>query len=50
MITSGPSYPQPNMYAQQPMPNMGMPGMQQMPPQGMPNMGMNPGMQQGGFY
>lgn len=27
-----------------------MPGMQQMPPQGMPNMGMNPGMQQGGFY
>lgn len=55
MITSGPAYPQQNMYAQQPMPNMGMPGMQQgMPPQGMPqqgipNMGMNPGMQQG-FY
>jgi len=46
MITSGPAYPQQNMYAQQP--GMGMPP-QGMPPQGMPNMGMQPGMGQPGM-
>lgn len=45
MITSGPAYPQQNMYGQQP--NMGMQG--GMPPQGMPNMGMQPGMGQPGM-
>ena len=50
MITSGPAYPQQNMYGQQP--NMGMQGgmpPQGMPPQGMPNMGMQPGMGQPGM-